>query len=60
MEVKSAAVKQHSRPASDTTWIDYLPSGIRPYLYLGRFHNPAGTLLLFYPCGEKFSDYYFL
>ncbi|KAG2073843.1 4-hydroxybenzoate polyprenyl transferase [Suillus decipiens] len=53
MEVKSMAIKQHlspSSPGAKITWVDYFPSSIRPYLYLARVHNPAGTLLLFYPC----------
>ncbi|KAG1752698.1 4-hydroxybenzoate polyprenyl transferase [Suillus paluster] len=40
--------KQSSAPA--TTWVNHLPSSIRPYLYLIRADKPAAILLLFYPC----------
>lgn len=45
-------LNQHSEdyPAQAPTWVDRLPSSIRPYFYLTRIDNPAGTLLLFYPC----------
>lgn len=36
--------------APAATWVDYLPSKIRPYFYLARVHRPSGILLLFYPC----------
>ncbi|KAL0949660.1 hypothetical protein HGRIS_009700 [Hohenbuehelia grisea] len=41
-----------STPAipSQRTWVDSLPTPIRPYLYLTRIDKPIGTLLLFYPC----------
>jgi len=39
-------------PAPAATWVDYLPSKIRPYFYLARVHRPSGILLLFYPCCE--------
>lgn len=50
-------INQHSEdyPAQAPTWVDRLPSSIRPYFYLTRIDNPAGTLLLFYPCGEYIS-----
>ncbi|KAG1747843.1 4-hydroxybenzoate polyprenyl transferase [Suillus paluster] len=54
MKDKSVTIEQHlqSHPAQTTTWVEYLPSNIRPYFYLARAHRPAasGTLLLFYPC----------
>ncbi|KAG0704615.1 4-hydroxybenzoate polyprenyl transferase [Suillus ampliporus] len=54
MENKSVTIKQHlqNHPTGTTTWVEYLPSNIRPYFYLARAHRPAagGTLLLFYPC----------
>lgn len=34
------------------TWVDHLPTKIRPYLYLTRIDKPIGTLLLFYPCSQ--------
>jgi len=36
---------------SKTTWVDHLPTKVRPYFYLTRIDKPIGTLLLFYPCG---------
>jgi len=35
------------------TWIDRLPAKARPYFYLTRIDKPAGTFLLFYPCGSS-------
>jgi 4-hydroxybenzoate polyprenyltransferase len=39
-------------PAPAVTWVDNVPSNIRPYFYLARVHKSSGTLSLFYPCGE--------
>lgn len=39
------------------TWVDCLPSQVRPYLYLTRIDKPIGTLLLFYPCGLSNSPF---
>ncbi|KAG1742249.1 4-hydroxybenzoate polyprenyl transferase [Suillus paluster] len=52
MEDTSVKIKQHLQnyPVLAKTWLDYVPSNIRPYFYLIRAHKPAGTLLLFYPC----------
>lgn len=52
MGVKSLRIKRHLQDYPDpaTTWVDYLPSNIRPYCYLARVHRPSGILLLFYPC----------
>ncbi|KAG2072468.1 4-hydroxybenzoate polyprenyl transferase [Suillus decipiens] len=52
MGVKSLIIKRHLQdyPTPATTWVDYLPSNIRPYCYLARVHRPSGILLLFYPC----------
>ncbi|OBZ76775.1 4-hydroxybenzoate polyprenyltransferase, mitochondrial [Grifola frondosa] len=41
---------QVSPPTPPKTWVDRVPSSIRPYLYLTRIDKPIGTLLLFYPC----------
>jgi len=49
MDVKSAAVEQHLHPAPVMTWVDYIPSNIRPFFLLARFHKPAGPLVSLYP-----------
>lgn len=36
--------------AINKTWVDRLPTRIRPYLYLTRIDKPIGTVLLFLPC----------
>lgn len=45
-----------NEPAPAATWVDHLPSNIRPYFYLARVHRPSSILLLFYPCGECLRD----
>ncbi|KAG2141918.1 4-hydroxybenzoate polyprenyl transferase [Suillus clintonianus] len=52
MADKSLIIKQHLQecPTLAPTWVDHLPSNIRPYFYLARVHRPSGILLLFYPC----------
>jgi 4-hydroxybenzoate polyprenyltransferase len=35
---------------STNSWVERLPTKIRPYLYLTRIDKPIGTLLLFFPC----------
>ncbi|KAG1816462.1 4-hydroxybenzoate polyprenyl transferase [Suillus subaureus] len=49
---RSQIIRRHLQdfPAPTATWVDYLPSKIRPYFYLARVHRPSGILLLFYPC----------
>lgn len=49
---KSQISKLHLQdyPVPTATWVDYLPSNIRPYFYLARVHRPSGIFLLFYPC----------
>ncbi|KIK34404.1 hypothetical protein CY34DRAFT_812945 [Suillus luteus UH-Slu-Lm8-n1] len=37
-------------PAPAVTWVNYVPSNIRPYFYLARVHKSSGILSLFYPC----------
>ena len=41
-------------PPVQQTWVDRLPTSVRPYLYLTRIDKPIGTLLLYYPCSESF------
>jgi len=37
-------------PIANKTWVDRLPTKVRPYLYLTRIDKPIGTMLLFLPC----------
>jgi len=32
------------------SWVERLPPGIQPYLYLARVDKPIGTWLLLWPC----------
>ncbi|KAG1738472.1 4-hydroxybenzoate polyprenyl transferase [Suillus lakei] len=50
---KSLIINNHLEdggPAPAPTWVDHLPSNIRPFFYLARAHRPSGALLLFFPC----------
>ncbi|CDZ96355.1 4-hydroxybenzoate polyprenyl transferase [Phaffia rhodozyma] len=37
-------------PPPPKTWVDKMPVGTRPYLYLARVDKPIGSWLLFWPC----------
>lgn len=48
--IKPVVPPSSNEPTPAATWVDHLPSNIRPYLYLARVHRPSSILLLFYPC----------
>ena len=54
----SQVIPPASAPAAVSTslierWTPAWASGAKPYLHLMRLDKPAGTLLLYWPCGES-------
>lgn len=62
-EVAAAAVEvvapYTTRPGTEpmapapVTWVDSMPKGVQPYLYLARVDKPIGTWLLLWPCSTS-------
>lgn len=43
---------------ANKSWVDCLPTRVRPYLYLTRIDKPIGTVLLYLPCSAFFQSFF--